>query len=77
MHQVGTPGVCVQPVTGHSERLRVAVEADQGERRMGVEQRDRVPTKTHRGVEHHGRPARQRGPEQLKAPVQQNGSMLG
>jgi hypothetical protein len=69
MHQVHAPGVRMQPVAGHSKRVTVAVQTDQGERRVSVEQRDCVPTEAYRGIEHHGRPVRQSRPEQLEATV--------
>jgi hypothetical protein len=76
LHEVNAAGVRVQPVCSHRERLRIAVDTDQGERGMGVEQRSRVTTETHRGIEHHGWPIRQRGLEQLQAPAQQHGGVL-
>jgi len=50
--------------------LRVPVQADQGEFRMGVEQRSGVATEAYCGVQQHGRSVRQWGAEQLQAPVQ-------
>jgi hypothetical protein len=37
VHEVHPLGVRPQPVAGHAERLLVAVDADQGELRMGAE----------------------------------------
>jgi hypothetical protein len=66
MHEVHPLGVGPQPIAGHVERLRVTVDADQGERWMGAEQHRRVATETHRGIDHHGWPAHQRRLEQLE-----------
>ena len=76
MHQVGPVGERHEPAAGQGERLRVAVQADQRQARVGGEQGGGVPAEPQRGVDEDGRPVAQRRVEQLGDPGQKDGTCL-
>ncbi len=73
VHEVGAPGESRQPGAAALERRRVAVEPDEGELRVRLEQRLGVPAQPQRGVDDGGGPVRQRRGEQGEHALEQHG----
>ena len=66
-----------EPAAGQRERLRVAVQADERQPRVGGEQGGGVAAEPQRGVDEDGRPVAERGVEELGDTGQEDGDVPG
>ena len=77
MDEVRAVGEGHQPPPGQRERLRVAVQADQGQPRVRGEQRRGVAAEPERGVDQDGRTVGKCGPEELDDAGQEHRDVPG
>ena len=75
--EVDARGEAGQPAPAARQRVRVAVEPDEGELRVRGEQRLGVPAEAERGVDDDRRPVGERRGEQGEHPVEQHGDVHG
>ena len=77
MHEVGPVGEGDEPPAGQGERLRVAVEADERQPRVGGEQGGGVAAEPQGGVDEDGRPVAESRLEEFGDTGQEDGDVPG